>query len=419
MDRRQPEVKLNLMNLFEQNLAGDGEKVKNPKQPAFYPSDIKFHSALGSRLNRPAVNIKPKRINFDDISIGRASNPGMDQENIHEILVKPPQLGFTNLSKTSSIFDEVPHESPPVFLTAKKAKQSRIDLANLEKTKPIKKAPRPISFYIDKITMEAQNEPKLFSTGSNYSSGQIPTPPLNGRKDLVLHHWMKSDDFKGKFGQQTPLLSPVLTPSLYPRPLLERRDSKGSGKEEEISAPLFLKKQKVSSDLHFKKPEVKPFRPDLETIKRKTTFEEAMLEEDSIEGGELLLSNKKKTIDLLELSDKKQPVVSQFNFNALTEDVPAEDAVTPKNHSSSFRSRPISNSDMRLNRMDYEESSYSKYDSNSFKEEEGQVSRFENDFETIETLGAGNFGKVYKCKNKLDHSLYAVKITSKSLKSSI
>ena len=50
-------------------------------------------------------------------------------------------------------------------------------------------------------------------------------------------------------------------------------------------------------------------------------------------------------------------------------------------------------------------------------EDDIQVSRFDNDFEVIETLGAGNFGKVVKCRNKLDNAMYAVKITSKSLKS--
>ncbi len=46
------------------------------------------------------------------------------------------------------------------------------------------------------------------------------------------------------------------------------------------------------------------------------------------------------------------------------------------------------------------------------------VSRFENDFEVIAILGKGNFGTVKKCRNKLDDSHYAVKITEKLNKKS-
>ena len=49
--------------------------------------------------------------------------------------------------------------------------------------------------------------------------------------------------------------------------------------------------------------------------------------------------------------------------------------------------------------------------------EELKVSRFESDFQIIDTLGAGNFGTVYKCRNRLDGLNYAVKVNSRSLKS--
>ena len=38
-------------------------------------------------------------------------------------------------------------------------------------------------------------------------------------------------------------------------------------------------------------------------------------------------------------------------------------------------------------------------------------SRFSEDYNIIETLGTGNFGTVYKCQNKLDGLIYAIKCT--------
>ncbi|XP_078096732.1 eukaryotic translation initiation factor 2-alpha kinase 1 [Mustelus asterias] len=40
---------------------------------------------------------------------------------------------------------------------------------------------------------------------------------------------------------------------------------------------------------------------------------------------------------------------------------------------------------------------------------QGQTSRYLNEFEEIERLGKGSYGKVYKVRNKLDHQLYAIK----------
>ena len=37
------------------------------------------------------------------------------------------------------------------------------------------------------------------------------------------------------------------------------------------------------------------------------------------------------------------------------------------------------------------------------------ISRFEEEFHTVETLGEGQFGDVYKCINRLDGCLYAIK----------
>lgn len=72
-------------------------------------------------------------------------------------------------------------------------------------------------------------------------------------------------------------------------------------------------------------------------------------------------------------------------------------------------------SDARLKKIDFDGSDSGVLDIS--KDDHIQVSRFDNDFEIVETLGAGNFGKVVKCRNKLDKSMYAVKITSRSLKS--
>ena len=46
-----------------------------------------------------------------------------------------------------------------------------------------------------------------------------------------------------------------------------------------------------------------------------------------------------------------------------------------------------------------------------------QITRFENDFAVLETLGSGHFGKVYKCQNKLDGLIYAIKVTTNCIKS--
>jgi len=40
------------------------------------------------------------------------------------------------------------------------------------------------------------------------------------------------------------------------------------------------------------------------------------------------------------------------------------------------------------------------------------ISRFDNDFKKIKSIGSGDFGMVYECQNKLDGVLYAVKITN-------
>ncbi|XP_048465654.1 eukaryotic translation initiation factor 2-alpha kinase 1 [Rhincodon typus] len=40
---------------------------------------------------------------------------------------------------------------------------------------------------------------------------------------------------------------------------------------------------------------------------------------------------------------------------------------------------------------------------------QGQTSRYMNEFEEIERLGKGSYGKVYKVRNKLDRQLYAIK----------
>lgn len=43
-------------------------------------------------------------------------------------------------------------------------------------------------------------------------------------------------------------------------------------------------------------------------------------------------------------------------------------------------------------------------------------SRFSEDYIIIETLGTGNFGTVYKCQNKLDGLIYAIKCTQSKFK---
>jgi len=43
--------------------------------------------------------------------------------------------------------------------------------------------------------------------------------------------------------------------------------------------------------------------------------------------------------------------------------------------------------------------------------------RFSTDFDTLGCIGTGHYGKVYKCRNKLDGVNYAVKITNDSIKS--
>lgn len=44
------------------------------------------------------------------------------------------------------------------------------------------------------------------------------------------------------------------------------------------------------------------------------------------------------------------------------------------------------------------------------------VSRMTEDFDEIETLGKGYFGRVVRCRNKLDKMDYAIKITKKKIK---
>lgn len=43
-------------------------------------------------------------------------------------------------------------------------------------------------------------------------------------------------------------------------------------------------------------------------------------------------------------------------------------------------------------------------------------SRFESDYEILEVIGKGNFGTVYKCVNKIDGSIYAIKCTNINMK---
>lgn len=77
-----------------------------------------------------------------------------------------------------------------------------------------------------------------------------------------------------------------------------------------------------------------------------------------------------------------------------------------------------SDSDLRGELYDYAEPPARRLQ--SFESTDNiQDSRFTNDFEVLETLGSGNFGKVLKCRNKLDGSMYAVKVAEERFKSNL
>ncbi len=50
---------------------------------------------------------------------------------------------------------------------------------------------------------------------------------------------------------------------------------------------------------------------------------------------------------------------------------------------------------------------------------ESVPSRFQQDFTEIATLGKGHFGKVLRSQNKLDQLHYAVKVSTKKIKSNL
>lgn len=52
----------------------------------------------------------------------------------------------------------------------------------------------------------------------------------------------------------------------------------------------------------------------------------------------------------------------------------------------------------------------------SFESSSSTWSRFENDFQTISTLGSGSFGTVLKCISRLDGCFYAIKTTTRSMR---
>ncbi|KAL4460013.1 hypothetical protein ABPG74_003539 [Tetrahymena malaccensis] len=57
---------------------------------------------------------------------------------------------------------------------------------------------------------------------------------------------------------------------------------------------------------------------------------------------------------------------------------------------------------------------HSKCNSQPFFEE--QMDRFEQDYEVLQVLGSGFFGTVYKCQNKIDKNIYAVKVTKEQIR---
>ncbi|KAL4506462.1 hypothetical protein ABPG72_000033 [Tetrahymena utriculariae] len=56
----------------------------------------------------------------------------------------------------------------------------------------------------------------------------------------------------------------------------------------------------------------------------------------------------------------------------------------------------------------------SKVNSQPFFEEE--MDRFEQDYEVLQVLGSGFFGTVYKCQNRIDKNIYAVKVTKEQIR---
>ncbi|EAR91002.2 Serine/Threonine kinase domain protein (macronuclear) [Tetrahymena thermophila SB210] len=56
----------------------------------------------------------------------------------------------------------------------------------------------------------------------------------------------------------------------------------------------------------------------------------------------------------------------------------------------------------------------SKASSQPFFEEE--MDRFEQDYEVLQVLGSGFFGTVYKCQNRIDKNIYAVKVTKEQIR---
>jgi len=62
-----------------------------------------------------------------------------------------------------------------------------------------------------------------------------------------------------------------------------------------------------------------------------------------------------------------------------------------------------------------------EFTTSSHKEHRGRTklsafSRFEHDYDVLENLGTGDHGTVYKCQNKLDGLIYAIKCTNSKLK---
>jgi hypothetical protein len=190
--------------------------------------------------------------------------------------------------------------------------------------------------------------------------------------------------------------------------------------EEECLSAGFLKKESASRDDSFKAPGIlkSVFSQNRaaaqETVKRVKPYDANSMD---IEHAEDIYNSLTAKPDSRFRNPNNVQLISEFD-QKLSEDglVPDSPQTPKKKHLDSdgnsqslepyqLRSQGFNDTDLKRGVSSGSEAGYA-------------ASRFENDFEVLAILGKGNFGTVKKCRNRLDDSLYAVKITEKLNKKS-
>ena len=437
------------MQFDDRTLGQEDSESKRGKASGYLPNNIKFHSALNSRRERAPINMRPKVLNFDEAAMD-IEKPATAMQ-----IERMPATGvFAGLGKSmfrqDSIFDEQPEDKGGLFGTAKKSTRPVRPYQATGKTKNTKKIGGRTQLTQLFADINLDEYSGNFGKGLlERSDSNVVTPtPTGKKKDLVFHRFMNQDEalFSGKFSNKRRI---DLDNRFQVQPLGKNQSASkqilivglresfisGSGKnlndfnkaisfqsrEDDPSlTPSFLKKSSANNDFQFRRPLAKssvyefsnseaPF--EQETIRKKSSFHNSSMAIEEL-NFDIELSNKKKPSFMF--NDDNDPTVTEFvaGTDFFTES--PNNVSTPKNQSE-LRGNVYLTLDARLRRIDFDATDSDKLDSS--KDEHFQISRFDNDFETVETLGAGNFGKVIKCRNKLDKSMYAVKITSRSLKS--